>query len=167
MRSIRLWSDPIALEVASDQTEVRSKRLWSDPIALEVASYQTIVRSKRLWSDPIALDVASDQTQVRSNPPMIRLFRPKWHLIRPSPDHGPDRSALELPKRHCNFGLGTPTARKCKAVYLFGYLKSSAKNQVTKNWSHHNWKPLSTSFLLRYKNKCKNLANTFSMKANQ
>ena len=44
----RLWSDPIAFEVASDQTQVRSKRLWSDPIALEFASDQTQVRSKRL-----------------------------------------------------------------------------------------------------------------------
>ena len=106
-RSKRLWSDPIALEVASDQTKMRSKRLWSDPIALEVGSDQTKVRSKRLWSDPIALEVASDQTQVHSNPPMIRLFRPKWPLIRLSPEHGPDRSALELPKRPCNFALGT------------------------------------------------------------
>ena len=51
------------------------------------------------------LEVAFDQTQVRSNPPIIRLFRPKLPLIRPSPDHRPDRSALELPSRPCNFGL--------------------------------------------------------------
>ena len=50
------------------------------------------VRSKRLWSDPVSLEVVSDQTQVRSNPPMIRLFRPNWPLIRPSPDHCPDFS---------------------------------------------------------------------------
>ena len=42
---------------------------------------------RHLWSDPIALEVASDQTKVRSNSPMIRPFRPKWPLIRPSPDH--------------------------------------------------------------------------------
>ena len=42
---------------------------------------------RHLWSDPIALEVASDQTKVSSNPPMIRPFRPKWPLIRPSPDH--------------------------------------------------------------------------------
>ena len=107
VRWMRLRSDPISLEVASDQTKVHSKRLWSDPIALEVASGQTKVRSKRLWSDPIALEVASDQTQVRLNPPMIRLLGPQRPLIRPSPDHGPDRKDLELPKRPCNFGLGT------------------------------------------------------------
>ena len=38
---------------------------WSDPIAFENISDQTQVRSKRLWSDPVALKVASDQTQVR------------------------------------------------------------------------------------------------------
>ena len=80
---------------------------WSDSIAFENISDQTQVRSKRLWSNPIALEVASDQTQVRSNPPMIRLFRPNWPLIRPSPDHGPDCSAHDFPSRPCNFGLGT------------------------------------------------------------
>ena len=94
VRSMRLWSDPIALDVASDQTKVRSKRLWSDPIALEVASDQTKVHSKRLWSDPIALEVASDhrqkcprrgydQTQLRSKSPLIR---PKCARIRLSSD---------------------------------------------------------------------------------
>ena len=38
---------------------------------------------------------------------MIRLFRPNRPLIRPSLDHRPDCSALELPSRPCNFGLGT------------------------------------------------------------
>ena len=90
------WSDPSAPE-----------EVWSDPIAFEVASDQTKVRSNRLWSDPIALKVASDQTQVRSNPPMIRLFRPNRPLIRPSPDHSPDCSALEIPSRPSNFVLGT------------------------------------------------------------
>ena len=83
------------------------KNFWSDASALEVASDQTKMPSKRLWSDPIALEVGSDQTQVLSNPPMIRLFRPNRPLIRQSPDHRPDCSALELPSRTCNFGLGT------------------------------------------------------------
>ena len=77
-----LRSDPIALEVASDQTQVRSKRLWSDPIALEVASDQTQVRSKRLWSDPIALESAYDQTQLRSKLPLIRPKCAQNSLIR-------------------------------------------------------------------------------------
>ena len=85
------------IEMVPDQTQLRSKTLLIRPK----------MRSKRLWSDSIAPEVASDQTQVRSNPPMIRIFRPNRPLIRPSPDHRPDRSALELPSRPCNFGLGT------------------------------------------------------------
>ena len=124
----RVWLDPIAFEVASDQTQlrsnsplirpkcarrgydqtqVRSKRLWSDPIALEVASDQTQVRSKRfmirpncarirLWSDPSALESAYDQTFQTKMTSDQTISRP-WS----------DRSALEIRKRPCNFGLGT------------------------------------------------------------
>ena len=52
----RLWSDPIALEVASDQTQLRSKSPLIRPNCDRI----------HLWSDPIALEIASDQTQVRS-----------------------------------------------------------------------------------------------------
>ena len=83
------------------------KHFWSDPNALEEVMIRPNCTRSRLWSDPIALEVGSDQTQVRSNPPMIRLFRPNLPLIRPSPDHHPDCSALELLSRSCNFGLGT------------------------------------------------------------
>ena len=80
----RFWSDPIAFEVASDQTQLRSKLRLIRP---------NCVRSS-LWSDPIAFEVASDQTQLRSNSPLIRpkcarrgydqtQLRSKLPLIRP------------------------------------------------------------------------------------
>ena len=68
---------------------------------------QTQLRSKTFLIRPRCARRGYDQTQVRSNPPMIRLFRPNRPLIRLSPDHRPDCSALEFPSRPCNFGLGT------------------------------------------------------------
>ena len=68
-------------------------RLWSDPSALESAYDQTFQTK-----------LTSDQTISR---PWSRLFRPKLFLIRSSPDHWPDCSAVELPSKPCNFGLWT------------------------------------------------------------
>ena len=139
-----------------DQTQVHSKRLWSDLIAPEVASDQTEVRSKRLWSDTNALEITSDQTQVRSNPPIIRLFRPNWPLIRPPPDHGPDLSdqnylwsdhlqtivqdcsALELPSSRCNFGLEHTGVRSTGSDHKSIWVRTST------------WENSNTEFL-RYK----------------
>ena len=48
---------PITIENISDQTHVRSKRLWSDPIALEVAYDQTCqnkLGSDRIISRPLS-----------------------------------------------------------------------------------------------------------------
>ena len=81
-----LWSDPIALEVASDQTKVRSNPPMIRPNCARNC----------LWSDPSALESTYDQTfQTRMTSDQT-ISRP-WS----------DRSALELPKRPCNFGLGT------------------------------------------------------------
>ena len=90
-----------------DQTQLRSKTFLIRPKCAQKGYDQTQLRSK---SPPIRQKWAPrgyDQTQLRSKSPMIRLFRPNRPLIRPSPDHRPDCSALELPSRPCNFGLGT------------------------------------------------------------
>ena len=58
---------------------------------------QIRVRSNALPMRPSCARIPYDKTQVRSNTP----------LIRPTPDHGPDCSALEIPSRPCNFGLRT------------------------------------------------------------
>ena len=79
-----------ALEVASDQTQVRSKRLWSDPSALEEVMISPKCARRGLWSDPIALESASDQTQLRSKSPLIR---PKCARIRLWSDF-PDQNDL-------------------------------------------------------------------------
>ena len=81
-----LWSDPIALEVASDQTKVRSNPPMIRPNCAR----------NFLWSDPSALESAYDQTFQTKMTSDQTISRP-WS----------DRSALELPKRPCNFGLGT------------------------------------------------------------
>ena len=85
LRSNRLWSDSIALECASDQTQLRSNSLWSDPIALELFMIRPKC-ARRGYDQTFQTKMTSDQT----------ISRP-WS----------DRSALELPKRPCNFGLGT------------------------------------------------------------
>ena len=81
-----LCSDPIALEVASDQTKVRS----NPPIIRPNCARNC------LWSDPSAFESAYDQTFQTKTTSDQTISRP-WS----------DRSALELPKRPCNFGLGT------------------------------------------------------------
>ena len=68
---------------------------------------QTQFRSKTFLIKHNCARTVYDQTQVLSNTPVIRLFRPNCPLTRPTPDHGPDCSALESPFRPCNFGLGT------------------------------------------------------------
>ena len=73
--------------------------LWSESCFL-AASWQSqhlSVKKNKKMRENNALEMVPDQTQLRlktfmirsncSNPPMIRLFRPKWPLIRPSPDH--------------------------------------------------------------------------------
>ena len=103
-----------ALEMVPDQNQLRSKTFLIRPKCARFGYDQTQMRSKRLWSDPIALDIACDQTSQTKltsdqtiSRPRSRLFRSKFPLNRPSPDHRPDCSALELPSRPCNFGLGT------------------------------------------------------------
>ena len=81
-----LLSDPIALEVASDQTKVRSNPPMIRPNCAR----------NFLWSDPSALESAYDQTFQTKMTSDQTISRP-WS----------DRSALEVPKRPCNFGLGT------------------------------------------------------------
>ena len=81
-----LWSDPIALEIASDQTKVRSNPPMIRPNCARNC----------LWSDPSALESAYDQTFQTKMTSDQTISRP-WS----------DRSALELPKRPCNFGLET------------------------------------------------------------
>ena len=81
-----LWSDPIPLEVASDQTKVRSNPPMIRPNCARNC----------LWSDPSALEIAYDQTFQTKMTSDQTISRP-WS----------DRSALELPKRPCDFGLGT------------------------------------------------------------
>ena len=83
------------------------KHFWSDPICARTIYDQTQVHSNGLPIRPNCARTVSDQTQVRSNMPMTRFFRPNWLLTRPTPDHGPDWSALKLPSRPCNFDLGT------------------------------------------------------------
>ena len=75
-----------------DQTQLRSKNLWSDPVALAAIYDQTEVRSKPAMIRLKCARRGYDQTQLRSKSTLIRLFRPNWPLIRPSPDHGPDFS---------------------------------------------------------------------------
>ena len=108
------------------QTQLRSKSPLIRQKCARRGYDQTQLRSKSPLIRQKCARRGYDQTQMRSNPPMTfptfqtkltsdrtisrpwsRLFRPKLPLIRPYPDHGPDRSALELPKRPCNFGLGT------------------------------------------------------------
>ena len=90
-----------------DQTQLRLKpfmirlkrarnQFWSDTIALKCAFDQTQLRSNSLWSDSSALEYAYDQTFQTKMTSDQTISRP-WS----------DCSALELPKRPCNFGLGT------------------------------------------------------------
>ena len=103
---MRFWSDPIALELFMirlkcartlyDQTQVRSNALLIRPNCARTLYDQTQVRSNSLWSDSSALEYVYDQTFQTKMTSDQTISRP-WS----------DRSALELPKRPCNFGLGT------------------------------------------------------------
>ena len=75
--------------------------------ALEMVPDQTQLSSRTFLIRTKYARRGYHQTQLRSKSPLIRLFRPKIPLIRPSPDHRPDCSVPELPFRPCNFGLGT------------------------------------------------------------
>ena len=75
-----------ALEMAPDQTQLRLKTFM----------IRSNCARNRLWSDPSALESAYDQTFQTKITYDQTISRP-WS----------DRSALELPKRPCNFGLGT------------------------------------------------------------
>ena len=55
-----------------------------------MAPNQNQLRSKTFLIRSKCARRGYDQTQLRSNLPTLRLFRPNWPLIRPSPDHGPD-----------------------------------------------------------------------------
>ena len=71
---------------------------------------------------------------MRSNTPMIRLFRTNWPLTKPTPDHGLDCSALELPSRLCNFGLGHTGVRSIgsdhKAIWVCDSTYKNSKKVV-------------------------------------
>ena len=84
-----------ALEMVNDQTQLRSKTFVIRPICARTVYDQTQLLSSALLIRANCARTVYDQTQVRSNMPMIRLFRPNWTLNRPTPDHGPDCSALK------------------------------------------------------------------------
>ena len=98
---------PNCAQTIYDQTQVRSNTLPIRPNCARTIYDQTQVRSNTLPIRPNCARTIYDQTQVRSNTPMNRLFRPNWRLTRPTPEHGPDCSVLELPSRAYNFDLGT------------------------------------------------------------
>ena len=69
---------------------------------------QTQLRSKTFLIRPNCARAVYDPTQVGALEYAYNQTYPNWPLTRPTPDHGPDCfSALELPSRPCNFGLGT------------------------------------------------------------
>ena len=79
------WSDPTVLEPFMIRLNCARMRFWSDPIALELFMIRPKC-ARRGYGQTFQTKMTSDQT----------ISRP-WS----------DRSALELPKRPCNFGLGT------------------------------------------------------------
>ena len=108
-----LWSERcfIAVSWHSQHLPVKRKqkrkRFLIRPNCARTVNDQTQVRSN---TPPIRSNCAKtvyDPTQVRWDTPMIRIFRPNWTLTGPTPDRGPDCSALELSSTPCNFGLGT------------------------------------------------------------
>ena len=131
-----LWSDPIALKVASDQTKVRSNPPMIRPNCARNC----------LWSDPSALESAYDQTFQTKMTSDQTISRP-WS----------DRSALELPKRPCNFGLGT---HGCALDWVWSevHLGLDLNLGMSSNWfngtsqSNHDeiWKSSESCFNLYY-----------------
>ena len=86
-----------ALEMVPDQTQLRSKTFLIRPNCARTVYDQTQLRSNAILIRPNCARTLYDQIQLRSNSlwsdpsaleeVMIRLSRPKWPLIRPSPDH--------------------------------------------------------------------------------
>ena len=113
IRSLRLkmslWSERCFFVVSwqSQHLLVKKNKKNEKNMELEIVPDHTQMRLNTFMIRPKCAQRGYDQIQLRSKSPLIRLFRPKLPLIRPSPDHRPDCSALELLSRHCNFGLGT------------------------------------------------------------
>ena len=76
LRSKTFLIRPNCARTVYDQTQLRSNALLIRPNCARTLYDQIQLRSNSLWSDPSALEEV-----------MIRLSRPKWPLIRPSPDH--------------------------------------------------------------------------------
>ena len=85
-KKTKKWKKNNALEMVPDQTQLRLKTFM----------IRSNCARSRLWSDKSALESAYDQTFQTKMSSDQTISRP-WS----------DRSALELPKRPCNFGLGT------------------------------------------------------------
>ena len=89
---------------------MQTEMTFDQTFQTEVTSDQTF-QTKMISDQTFQTWMSSDQTEPRpwsrQKKTMIRPSRPKWPLIRPKSEHGPDYCAFEPLSRPCNFGLGT------------------------------------------------------------